>query len=147
MQNRISQGFTLIEMLLSIALITAITSVGVPIYQSFQSRNELDVASFTITQTLRRAQILSQSVEGDASWGVAIQDPKVILFKGSSFASRDATYDEESIALHSSTSSGLEEVVFTKFMGLPQVVGTITLTSNNQEVRSITINEKGSIEY
>jgi len=43
--------------------------------------------------------------------------------------------------------SGITEVVFTKFTGLPQTAGTITLTSSTNEMRNIVINQKGMVSY
>lgn len=134
-------------MLLSIALITVIAGMSVPIYQSFQVRNDLDIAAVTTAQTLRRAEALAQAVDGDISWGVNIQSGSVTLFKGTSYAARDTAFDEVFDVPTSITPSGLSEIVFTKFTGLPASTGTITLTSNINETRSITINAKGMVSY
>jgi len=140
-------GFTLIEILLSIAAITIIAGISIPIYQLFQVRNDLDIATVEIVQSVRRAQILSQAVDGDTSWGIKIQSGSIIVFKGVSYAARDATFDELFDVPTSMTPSGVSEIVFTKFTGLPQTTGTITLTSNANETRTITINAKGMVSY
>ena len=145
--NKNNAGFTLIEMMLSVAVIAIIGGISVPIYQSFQVRNDLDIAAVTTAQSLRRAQVLAEAVDGDTSWGVEIQSGNITVFKGVSYASRDTNYDEVSDVPTSITSSGLSEVVFTKFTGLPASTGTITLTSNANETRTITINAKGMASY
>jgi prepilin-type N-terminal cleavage/methylation domain-containing protein len=142
-----NRGFTLIELLLSVAVITIITGMSVPIYQSFQVRNDLDIAGVTTAQSLRRAQVLSQAVDGDTSWGVEIQSGNITVFKGASYSARDTTFDEVTEVPTSITPSGLGEVVFTKFTGLPTSTGTVTLTSSANEIRTITINAKGNVEY
>jgi hypothetical protein len=43
--------------------------------------------------------------------------------------------------------SGTQEFVFTKFTGMPQTTGTLTLTSSNNEARNITINAKRMVSY
>ena len=141
-----NSGFTLLELMLSITIIGIILGFSIPIYSSFQTRNNLDVASNTITQTLRRAQVLSQSVEGDISWGVNISNNNITLFRGIDFSGRDTDFDEV-FEIPSITVSGLQGVVFSKFSGYPQTNGTIILTSVADEVRQITINEKGTIDY
>lgn len=133
--------------MLSIAAIGIIAGISVPIYQSFQVRNDLDIATITIAQTLRRAQALSQSVDGDTSWGVFIQSGSITLFKGVSYAGRDTNFDEVFDVPTSIIPSGLYEIVFVKFTGLPQTDGAITLTSNTNETRIITINAKGTVSY
>ncbi len=139
-------GFTLLEVLLSVAIITLIAGLGTPIYQAFQVRNDLDVATNTISQSLRRAQVLSQSVDGDSSWGLYVQNGEVALFQGVSYASRNTSFDEVFDLPGSITPSGISEIVYSKFTGEPQVTGTITLTSSTNETRNITINEKGMID-
>lgn len=140
-------GFTLLEVLLSVGVISLIAGIGIPIYQTFQNRNDLDIASTTIAQTLRRAQILSQAVEGDISWGLRLQNDSVTLFKGTSFAVRDSSVDEVTQISASIMPSSLTEVVFTKFTGLPQTIGSFILSSVNNETRTITLNAKGTVAY
>lgn len=140
-------GFTLLELILSIAVVAILAGIAIPIYQSFQTRNDLDIAIVEIAQTIRRSQILAQAVDGDISWGTYIQPGSITLFKGTSYVARDSNFDELFSIPDSVTPSGLSEIVFTKFTGLPQATGTTTLTSNINETRSITINAKGTINY
>lgn len=141
------KGFTLIEVLLSAALIAIIAGLSAPVYQSFQVKNDLDIAQNTAGQTLRRAQILSQSVDGDVSWGVKMQSGSIVLFKGASYAARDAGFDEIFDVPSNIIPSGLTEIIFAKFSGLPQSAGTAALTAPTGEIKTITINEKGTVLY
>lgn len=141
------RGFTLLEVMLSVAIIALIAGLGTPIYQGFQVRNDLDVAANSVATSLRRAQILSQAVDGDTSWGLSIQSGEITLFRGASYASRSAEYDEVFNLQGSITPSGVSEIVYEKFTGIPQTTGTIILTSNANETRNIIINEKGTITY
>jgi len=142
-----NKGFTLLEMLLAVALLSIITGIGVPVYQSFQARNDLDVAEAAVVQTLHRAQTLAQASDGDTSWGMYATTSSIILFKGASYASRDSGFDEVFNTVGSITPSGVSEIVFTKFSGLPEATGTITLTSNIGEVRNIIVNSQGMVSY
>lgn len=140
-------GFTLLEVVLTVSVIAALMALAIPVYQSFQVKNDLDIAAQTMAQSLRRAQILAQAVEGDASWGVQAASGAIVLFKGVNFATRDPNYDETFEVPGSITSSGLLEVVFSKFSGLPQSTGLITLTTVTNETKTITINAKGAVLY
>ncbi|OGY44746.1 MAG: hypothetical protein A3B89_01420 [Candidatus Buchananbacteria bacterium RIFCSPHIGHO2_02_FULL_40_13] len=143
--NKIT-GFTLLEMLLSIAVIAIIAGIGVPVYQSFQVRNDLDLAVNTVAQSLRRAQLLSQAVEGDMTWGVYVGNNKITIFKGASYFSRDIGFDEVFDLAKTITPSGNQEIIFNKFTGWPQSSGTLILTTINDS-KTITINAKGLVSY
>jgi prepilin-type N-terminal cleavage/methylation domain-containing protein len=140
-------GFTLIEVLLSIALITVLAGVAVPTYYSLFYKNDLDVAKNQVAQSLRRAEVLSSASDGDATWGLKIQSGSVIIFKGLNYTDRDIKYDEAYQISSSIVPSGLLEIVFNKMTGFPQLTGNIVLTSINGETRTITINAKGQIAY
>jgi len=142
------KGFTLIELLLSIIIIVAIVGFATPIYQNFQVKNDLNLAASTVVQTLRRAQVLSQASDGNSSWGVKLQAGSISLFQGNDYLSRNTNYDEVfELSNNIDSSSGIEEVVFTKFTGLPDTTGNVILTIPNGDTKTITINQKGMIEY
>lgn len=140
-------GFTLIEVLLSLTVIAVIVGVSAPIYQSFQNRNELDLATQSVVQSLRRAQILSQANDGDSTWGVYAESGSIVLFKGSSYAGRDSNYDELFDIPTNMGITGLTEIVFSKLTGYPNTTGTLAITSVNGESRNITINSRGGVGY
>lgn len=140
-------GFTLLETVLSVALISLIATIGIPIYQSFQNRNDLDIAAVTFVQSSRRAQVLSGTVEGDSSWGVRADTGSITLFKGDDFTGRDVDFDETFTISDTIVVSGMQEITFERFTGDPNNTGTLTLESVNNESRNVTVNEKGTIEY
>lgn len=142
-----NSGFTLLEVLLSIATMAIIVGISLPLAQSFQVRNDLHIAVNTFVQTLRRAQILAQAVDGDMSWGVKVQSGGVTLFKGVSYAARDTSVDEIFDVPTSIVPSGLTEIVFTKWSGLPETSGTATFTTTTNETKNVTINQKGILTY
>ena len=140
-------GFTLLEVLMSIAIITSLAAVSLPVFQSFQVRNDLHVAATTVAQSFRRAQTLAQASDGDISWGLKVQAGSIVIFKGVNYAGRDASYDEIFDLPGDITPTGLGEVVFAKFTGDPSTTGTVTLTSSTNETISLTLNSRGTISY
>lgn len=140
------KGFTLLEVILSLAIVAILTGLSLPVYRTLMIKNDLDTAAVTIAQSLRRAQTLSQAVDGNTSWGVKVQSGSITLFKGTSYASRDSSFDETFDTPGSISFSGVQEVVFSKFSGEAQTTGTATLASES-DTRSITINSKGVISY
>lgn len=144
---RKNHGFTLIEALLSVALISLITFIGAPIYQSFQNRNNLDVAATVLANSLYRAETLARAVDGDISWGVYVAGGNITVFKGATYLTRDTTFDEIYDIGNSIVISGTQEYIFSKFTGYPALAGSTTLTSVNNETRTISINAKGTVSY
>lgn len=141
-----SEGFTLLEVVLSITIVFMIFSVAAPIYQDYQIRNNIDTSVSTIIENLRRAQTMSLASDGDSTWGVNVANGVVTLFKGINFAARDVSFDEIYDMPNIITPAGLTEIVFSKLNGEPNSTGILTLTTNGN-VRSISINEKGSLTY
>ena len=134
------------ELLLSIAIIGLLAGLSLPVYRTLMQKNDLDIATTTIALSLRRAQVLSQAVDGDTTWGVNTQNNNIVIFKGTSYATRDATFDETFDVPTNVGLSGSTEIVFAKFTGLPQTTGTINLSTANDS-RSVTINDKGTVSY
>lgn len=141
------RGFTLLEVILSLAIVAILTGLSLPVYRILMTKNDLDVATVTVAQTLRRAQTLSIAVDGDTNWGVKVQSEGITLFKGTSYALRDSTFDEVYTLSDNVTPSGVSEIVFSKLLGNPDNTGTLILTNSNNETQNITINSKGFLDY
>lgn len=143
------QGFTLLEFVLSVAIVGILTTISLPVLSRIQTKNDLDTAVSALVSSLRRAEILSRSVDGDTSWGVKAASGSVILFKGASFAARDTAYDEIFSVPTTITASGLTEIAINKFTGYPTATGSVTLVSSvaPADIATVTVNGKGMVEY
>lgn len=141
-------AFTLLEVMLTIAIIALISAIMIPVMNTYRVGDDLDVARNDFMQSLRRAQILAQASDGDISWGVKFQSGNITLFKGTSYASRDVNYDEVyDIADIISLDSGSDEIVFEKFTGYPDFTGDIQLSTSSNEIQVISINQFGMLDY
>lgn len=140
-------GFSLIEVLLSVAIISLLVGMSLPIYQSFQTRNDLAIATENIASMLRRAQTYSRGMSDDSQWGVHVETGSATLFKGGSYATRDTSFDEVITIPDSFLVSG-SDVGFSKFLGVPTFSGNVaTITTSNNDSRTVTINGKGMVAY
>ncbi|HJQ08226.1 MAG TPA: type II secretion system protein [Candidatus Saccharimonadales bacterium] len=141
------RGFTLLEVLLSVTIITVLVGASLPVYESFVRRNDLDLTTQRVAEALRRAQTYARAAKGDVDWSVAVQTSAVTLFEGTNFAGRDTGMDEVITLPATVTPGGLSEVRFAKFSATPNTTGTITFSSTINDTRIITINAKGMVDY
>ncbi len=141
------KGFTLTELILVVAIILILALMTPPIYNSFTLRSDLQTVVSSGAQSLRRAQILSQAVMGDESWGVRFQTSTVVIFRGLSFILRDPSFDETINFSSELSVTGTLEFVFEKFSGRALSLGTTTFTNLSGESSTLEVNSKGTVFY
>jgi len=134
------RGFALMEVLLVIAILGMISGISIPMYRDYQIRSDLDSSTEQVTQGLSRARLLAQSGQQDSAWGFYV--PAGVLFKGDSYETRDANYDEVYPMPSTITTTGPTEITYSKLAGVPSMTGSITLTTINTEQRTILIEVK-----
>jgi prepilin-type N-terminal cleavage/methylation domain-containing protein len=148
------RGFTLIEILIVIALVLILAALISPIYGNFQSSGQLNDNVTQIVQYTRTARERSVARLNDSSHGVFFDvdptgDDKYVLYQGSSYATRFSSYDREvlldSIFSLSTTLAG-DEVNFSKGLGIPNTTGIITLTHEISGAKMINVHSYGLVE-
>lgn len=139
-------GFTLIELVLSVAVLSIILLVSIPLTQRYVIRNDMEVLSNIIVQDLYRAQNLARAGENDSDWGVYIQEGSTTVFQGDSYISRNQSKDEAYSFSTNINIAGQNEYVFDKFSGRLAAAGSTTLTING-DTRVISVGSNGVIEY
>src|SRR3989338_3738666 len=80
----------------------------------------------------------ARAVSGDAPWGVHVAVGSVIVFQGTSFPGRNASYDELVVLGRSVAPSGLTDVIFDPLTGRPRSTGVLTLATPNGDTRFLT---------
>lgn len=140
--KRTLTGFTLIEVMLSVAIITILALLASPFYGRFIFSQEVPVVRDELGGSFAKAQLYSMTGKQAASWGVAADGQRIVLFQGNSFASRDQAFDEVFVLHPRVTLSGLDEVVFARVTGRPNHQPTITL-SGNGATEVWTLNSEG----
>ena len=138
------KGFTILEILLVIAIIATLLAFIFPLGLDFYKSQQLETQSQVLIQTLRRAQLKAISIDLDSPFGVYLTEDSFTLFKGNSYLTRDSQYDEVFDLPEIINVSGLSEIIFSKFEGKPNVMGNIILSSNSED-EIININEMGRI--
>lgn len=137
------KGFTLVEILLTVAMLAILATLTIPLGLNFLKGQQLEGSTQEVIQTLRRAQLKSMSMEGDSNFGLYLTNDNYILFKGDVYTPGDP-YNEVFSFPEALTVSGLAQVVFTKVEGLANNTGNIILTIDNTS-RTIEVNNFGKI--
>ncbi|MDD4409254.1 MAG: prepilin-type N-terminal cleavage/methylation domain-containing protein [Candidatus Pacebacteria bacterium] len=138
------KGFTILELLLSVAMIAVLAAASVPLYSIYRSRGSVDSSSSIAVNSLRSAIIFSTSGKANSQWGVHFEKGKITIFKGDSFSSRDISYDKVVTLEDDVTFSGINDVYFNN-KGLPSQTGLVTV-SYGQDSRDISIGQS-MIDY
>lgn len=128
-KQRGRSGFSLVEMLIIVAIIAILSGVVIPLFHNYQSKNDLYTSVSQITQALNRAKLLAESGKNSGAWGYNATNG--VLFAGKSYASRDASYDELYDTPSTITASGITEVVFDQLTGRPSQTGSMILINDN----------------
>lgn len=149
-----ARGFTLVEFIVGIAIVSVLLAGSVPAIREFQKESQLDDTAQKIVSELRLAQSKTISSEGDSRHGVyfdtASSPDRFILFQGASYASRNQAMDEPRelpsiIEISQINLSGGSEVAFDRIYGTTSHAGTvmIRLARDTAKTRTITINSSG----
>lgn len=140
------KAFTLLEVLLTVTLIAAISTVTISILPAAYARSSLDVAKDQVISSLHKAYTFSRAMHNDSAWGVNIQADTVTVFAGDSYAARNTTLDIVAEISGGVDFSGISEIVFEKVTGQPQSTGTINVTSDGN-TETVSVNTYGTINY
>jgi prepilin-type N-terminal cleavage/methylation domain-containing protein len=145
-----ARGFTLIEMMIVLAIIVILATVGFINFAGVRQHQKLDLAGKSLIAFLRDAQQKAISQESGSAWCVRLENLET---------GRDSYY------LYSGTCSGAPAVVvvlpsnigfvtptqdifFSKVTGLPASAATITirLEGDPSVTKTITVNAQGTIQ-
>lgn len=141
---KMNKGFTLIEIVLVIALMGIVLGFGLSLLPGQTARGDLDVAVRMGVYELRRAQARAGSGIDDDSWGVYLSDGLLTLYRGSTYATRVEGYDEITVVPARVAWSGNMDFVFTPPYGRPSASGTTTGSVGGVDV-NIYVTEYGSV--
>ncbi len=139
---KFQNGFTLVELLIVFALITVIGITSVPFYSNFFTQNAAGNTYDQLINHIRKAQTNAMIGKQNSQWGVHNQAGSIILFQGSSFASRNIAFDQKLTLNPNISVSGFTDIIFAKMTGTPSAAATITITGNNT-IKTITVASQG----
>jgi prepilin-type N-terminal cleavage/methylation domain-containing protein len=129
-----NKGFTLIELIVVIAVVLVIVGAVVPVGLSFYRSQVVDETAHDVLVALRKAQMLAMLQKNDSSFGVALLADRFVLFQGASYAARVQSEDTETFLSSIVTFSGMSEVVFSKMTGDTATPGAVVVSSGTDTI-------------
>lgn len=137
-------GLTFIELLLIMALISTISAMTPIFYSRFLLQNAVINTQNQLSGSLRKAQIYSMLGKQGSAWSVNYSSNTITLFKGTSFASRNASFDEK-FNVNPNVSVSETNISFARITGIPTpLTASITISSGNNS-KTITVNSQGVV--
>ncbi len=140
-------GFSLLELLVVIALMGMLFGMTVPIGVGYIGKNNVTVAKETVVNTLRTAQHNAVNMQQDSKWGVYTQTNSLILYVGDTYATRETTFDlPHDLPNGIVITSGLD-INFTKLAGEASTNATIIVSHSQSPSKTVQINTDGIISH
>ena len=144
-----TSGFTLLEILIVVAILAVVATIGTGIYRNLAKRVEFDEARAVFVSDLKHARALAMSGENALAWGIRIQnstDDTHALFSGTSYVAgtvNTTTTLPTGVTWESPTEGNNTDVVFSRITGTT-TAATITMTSEGVS-QTITVTAVGHI--
>ncbi len=140
------QGFTLVEILVVVAIILFLAAIMVPISLNFYKMQVFNETHERAVGLLKQARSNAFVQKNNADFGLYFGDKQMVLFQGPSYDQRNESQDL-SLKLPALVEiSGLSEIVFSQGSALPKQSGSLFIKLG-QKQKEIIINEQGLIIY
>ena len=144
MKPSTSQGFTLVELLIVIALMGIVLTLFLGASGGLFQKHQQAIDTSNALSALRRAQWRTVHGFQDVAWSVRFDESEMTLFLGTDFMQRDTRYDEVTEYSGGVSFEGVEEVTFHRRTGAPVPAGFVNILQDQVQV-VIELNEGGQV--
>ncbi|MEI6532820.1 MAG: prepilin-type N-terminal cleavage/methylation domain-containing protein [Candidatus Roizmanbacteria bacterium] len=144
LQVQYNRGFTLLETIITISIVSVISVLVIPFFSRFLIQNALMTSYDTTIVMIRKAYTYSYYGRNGSNWGIYNNGNTLIMYSGNSYLLRTVQYDETVTLQPKITISGLTEVNFTERTGAVGTAITFTVNSPYQS-KTIIINKLGQV--
>lgn len=137
-------GVTIIELILSVVIISTLAILSTSFYSRFFTQNAVDNVDNQLVASFRKAQVYSMMGKQNGVWGVkyTVATQKITLYLTGNTAFDENYTVNNNITI--SYSPDIKDITFAKITGLPSARPTITITGGNN-TKTITINSQGVV--
>lgn len=133
MYKRFTAGFTMLEIVISVAILALIVSLSLGALSSFRERQSLVSEGEGIASLVRDARTRTLAGQGGTAWSVFFSSTAVILFPGTSYVVGGPNQVVRDIPAHMTLSTALlgggSTLSFERLVGTTNQAGTISLSS------------------
>ena len=150
---QIKKGFSLFEILLSVAIIVVILFVVINLFSNYNKKQVLDNTTEKVLSLLKEARSLTISSKNDSSYGVHFEQDTIVLFKGTAYVSGDSNnkinqIDKKAIISEINLNGKNNNIIFQRLTGKTDFFGTIkiSLVSNPLNFKTVSIYQTGIVE-
>lgn len=146
-----TSGFTLIELVVVIAILILLLGVVLPNFNFFQRQSALESATQEITGALRLAQNKTLASEDASAFGVYFESDKFIIFKGATFypsSPDNIIYNlNSSLKISEVNLGGGNSLVFSRLSGETANYGSLKVAEANNGAKNkiIFIDSSGTV--
>ncbi len=150
-----TQSFTLIEMLISITILSIITGMGILNLTNYKNRHSFQLDATNILEGVRSAQNKAILGEQGTAWGIRFvpstgsETDYYEIFSGTTYAT-SSVVDTQALSRaskFSNPSTGfIKTVIFSKITGIPDAAQSVVLqTSTGSDASVISISKSASL--
>lgn len=149
-------GFTLLEVLITTAILVAVTWIVNGYYRNFAKSRELDIAAKSVSFSLRSSQSRAIAGEDLKKWGIhfvngvaAFDDYYEIFSTPTTYADVATVVDQtvylpSSVAFSDPATNSVKDIIFDRIKGSISVSTTVSIISEGA-TKVITVNAQGNI--
>jgi type II secretory pathway pseudopilin PulG len=135
------KGFTVIELLLVIAIVIVLGAVAAPFLSRFYLQTNLDTTSQILVSSIRKSQAYSMDGKGGAAWGICLNGSAIRIFQGTCAS---PTTNEDYNVPSTVTVTGLPSITFSTGRGEPSATFSATISSQIGS-HTVQINSSGAL--
>lgn len=160
MSSATQRGFTIIEVIVVVALMAMISGFSAPFLSGAVPRQDVEMAASGVVDAVREAQAATFTGRNDARYGVHFQGDRYVFFQGSTYVVADANNAEHVLpqglifssvvfspggACTLPAGTGNCDAKFQDRRGTPTVTGTAVITSDAGESKTVYLNAAGMV--
>jgi prepilin-type N-terminal cleavage/methylation domain-containing protein len=147
MKRTTYSGFSVLEVLVSLAILGLLLSVSLVSFASFSRRDAVSASAAAIGQALRDARARTLASVGGSQYGVKVDGDRFTFFQGSTFSSSTPTNNTFMYPSGIRVTSSLSTLVFERVTGNASASGTISVYQSSAEnvVKRVRIQTTGLV--